>query len=341
MNSPRITTATDLNQLGTSFCEAKIVLSAVELGVFTELAGEGRTEDELRARLELHPRGLHDFLAVLVTLGLLERDGDRYRAAPVSARYLDRNAPTYAGGFLERANHMMYPVWANLTGLLRTGEPQLAGREDQQAAFEAMMANPAHLGRFLDMMDAVSDPIGPELAAAFPFADYATVIDVGGARGNLLSHLLKAHESLTGRVFDLPAMAQPFQQHMERMSLTDRASFSGGDFFRDPIPAADVLVMGHVLHDWSPDERATLIRRAYHAVRPGGALLIYDQLTDDADTGTWNSVISLNMQLLSPGGSEYSVAECAQWLRDAGFAEIAPQRIGAHDTLVIARKAAN
>ncbi|MEU7834281.1 MULTISPECIES: methyltransferase [unclassified Nonomuraea] len=334
-----ITTLADINRLGTAFCGAKAVLSAIELGLFTELSAGPATEAELCERLGLHPRAVPDFLSTLAALGLLDVKDDHYASTPAAARFLDRTSPSYGGGFLERANHMMYPAWENLTGLLRTGEPQVAGREDQAAAFERMMGDPDHLDRFLRMMDAVSGPLGPELAAKFDWANYTTVVDIGGARGNLLAHILNAHEHLSGYVFDLRGIESAFGTHMEALGLRDRARFVSGDFFKDALPQSDVLIIGHVLHDWSPAERAQLIRKAFGALQPGGALLIYDQLTGQGHGGDpWNEIISLNMQLLSPGGSEYTLTECRTWLRDAGFQSISTFTLGEHDTCVVALK---
>ncbi|MGW2425645.1 methyltransferase [Streptomyces sp. NPDC001709] len=332
------TSLEDINRLGIAFAQAKVVLSAIELDLFTVLAAGPATVGQLRERLGLHPRAARDFLTALVCCGLLRRDGDRYASTPAADRYLDKAKPEYGGAFLERANHMMYPAWSGLTGLLRTGEPQLAGREDQAAAFERMMAEPSRLRNFLRMMDAISGPLAADICTAFDWGAHRTVLDVGGARGNLLAGILTAHPHLTGGVFDLPPIGPMFDEHITGFGLTDRAVFSGGDFFADELPPADVVITGHVLHDWTPEERAHLVKKMADAVRPGGALLIYDQLLEDEPSDPWNTLISLNMQLISNGGSEYTLAECTRWLADAGLESVETASIGAHDTLVVARK---
>ena len=333
-------TLDDINRLGIAFAEAKIVLAAIELGLFTHLSAAPATQDELCTALGLHPRAARDFLTALACTGLIEREGDKYANSAAADRYLDKAKPAYGGAFLERANRMMYPAWTNLTGLIRTGDPQLAGREDQVAAFEKMMADPDHLRNFLRMMDAVSGPLAPELAAKFDWSEYRTVVDVGGARGNLLAQVLTAHPHLSGKVFDLPPIGPLFDEHIATFGLTDRASFAAGDAFKDELPASDVVITGHVLHDWAPAERAELVRRMAAAVNPGGALLIYDMLLEEAPADPWNTLISLNMQLLSPGGSEYTLAECTDYLAAAGLSEVDTVSLGDHDTLVIARKPA-
>jgi hypothetical protein len=111
-------------QLGLAFWGSKTLLSAVELGVFTELAHRPLKAHILIERLRLHQRGARDFLDALVALGMLDRDGDIYRNTPATALFLDRNKPSYVGGLLEMANARLYPFWGNLTEALRTGEPQ-------------------------------------------------------------------------------------------------------------------------------------------------------------------------------------------------------------------------
>jgi SAM-dependent methyltransferase len=331
-------TPAQLNELGIAFCNAKVVLTAVELSLFTELSRGPLTLAQLCERLQLHPRGAADFLAVLVALGLVEEDGGQYRNSEAAGLYLDRTSGGYAGAFLEHANDLIYPAWGRLTELIRTGRPQAGPDTDRPAALGWKCSASDQLSRFLDMTDALTDNVGPALAAAIEWENYATVADVGGARGSILAHVLEAYPGLSGYVFDLPAMEQPFCEHMDKLGLQHRASFVAGDFFTDPLPEADVLVLGHVLHDWSPQERVALLRRAYRAVVPGGRLLIYDQLTGGAQDGTWNHAISLTMQLLSPGGSEYSAAECQAWLLEAGFSRVTAEPVGVHDTLVVARK---
>jgi hypothetical protein len=333
-----IETAEDLHETGMLFCDAKVVLTAVELRLFTTLSAGPLSVEQVCKQCGLHPRGLRDFFEVLVKLGLLERDGDLYRNSGVAERFLDTGSQTYAGGFLERANRLMYPLWDKLPDLIRTGQQQAPGRDDQAATFARMAENPEHLRNFLTMLDALTDSLAPALAEAIAWDRYSTVIDVGGARGNVLARVLAAHPALSGSVFDQAPIEPFFREHMEKFGLLDRARFLVGNFFTDPLPAADVLIIGHVLHDWSLERRAMLIKKAHAAVAEHGCLLIYDPLTGGGQPSTWNDIVSLNMQLLSPGGSEYTAEECETWLLDAGFESVTTSPLGLHDTLVIARK---
>ncbi|MEU6731383.1 methyltransferase [Nonomuraea wenchangensis] len=325
-------TAAGILRLGNAFCDAKALLTAVELGVFDALHAGPATADELRERLGLNGRGLSDFLQLLVALDLLSEDGGRYRNASGADRFLVRELPSYVGGFLLRSNRNLYPAWGKLTEALRTGAPQAAG------SFDDVIADPGLLGQFVRMMDALTQIIGPELIDAYDWSGHRSVLDVGGCRGNLAGQIVKAHPELSGFVFDLPQMEPFFDEHIAEMGLTGRVSFHGGDFFKDPLPAADVVLMGHVLHDWDESQRRGLVHKAYDAVNPGGTLLVYDRMLDDERSRVENLVISLDMLLVSTGGSEYTSEELRGHAESAGFASVTASPLGDFDTLVVCRK---
>jgi hypothetical protein len=332
---------TDVKRLANAFCHAQLLLTADELGLFADLAAGGpSTADQIRERLGLAGRGLGDFLAGLVLLGLivLTEDG-RYDNAPIAAETLLPGTPRYIGGFLRRANRMLYPAWGRLGDALRSGEPQTAGAGDD--AFLRMLGDPVQREPYLRMMDSASGLVAPYLVRAFDWAPHRTVLDVGGCRGNLVGRILAAHPHLSsGAVFDLPPMAEPFHAHTTALGVAGRASFTGGDFFRDDLPTADVVILGHVLHNWSPEQRAALVARAWAAVAPGGALLVYDAMLPETPADLPRTLVSLNMLLVTEGGSEYPASACQQWLADAGCTNTEVVGLGSTDTLVIGRRPA-
>jgi SAM-dependent methyltransferase len=327
----------DLKRLGNAFCHAKLLLTASELGLFTELdRGGPGTAEQIGERLDLHPRGTRDFLAALAALGLLVRDGERYANSEATSRHLLPDAPEYLGGFFPRASRVLYPAWGKLTEALRSGRPQAPGGDAGE--FQRMLRDPRQLGQYLQMMDSVSGLLASALAEAFDWSAGRHLVDVGGARGNLAARLVRAHRHLTAQVFDLPMMAGPFAELIPTLVDPARVTFRGGDFFIDPLPEGDVLVLGHVLHNWSPEERLLLVRKAFAAVRPGGWLLVYDAMLDDGRADLARVLVSLNMLLVTSGGSEYPVAECRQWLAAAGFTDVRDRELGFGDTLVVGRK---
>ncbi|MGX1852367.1 methyltransferase [Streptomyces sp. NPDC055299] len=319
--------------LGMGFATAKILLTALELGVFTVLADGPRTQEQLRKELELHGRGLDDFLAALTAFGLLVRTGDGYRNAPVAARHLVRG-PHYDGGFLEGANAVLYPAWGGLTSALRTGAPQNTGD------FEEMLDRPERRRMYHGMMDSLSAPLAPGIAEALDWSRHTSVTDVGGARGNLVSLLLHAHPHLSGVVFDRPQNGPDVAEHAARTGVGDRVSFVGGDFFTDALPPGDVVVIGHVLADFSEAQRTALIRSAYRSLRPGGALVVYDPMPDTARPDPLALIGSLHMLVMSPAGAGYPPHRCAEWLTQAGFCDVSVWPAVLGNTLVVGHRAA-
>lgn len=331
--APDTSTPAGILRLGNAFCDAQALLTATELDLFSTLHGAPATEEQIRERLGLHGRGLRDLLTLLTALGLLERAADdTYGNAAGADRYLVRGSENYIGGFLLRAKRNLYPAWGLLGEALRSGSKQSAGD------FAEVTRRPELLRQFIGMMDALTQQLAPELSKAIDWSAYASMLDVGGCRGNLAGHLVKAHPHLTGHVFDLPAMHPHFDEHIAGMGLTGAVTFHGGDFFQDPLPSADVVILGHVLHDWDERQRAELIGKAYAAVNPGGLLLVYDRMLGDDAGLIENLVISLDMLLVTDGGSEYPAEEIHEHARAAGFATTSQQSLSDYDTLVICRK---
>ncbi|MFE0021524.1 methyltransferase [Amycolatopsis sp. NPDC059021] len=329
-----VETTTDVVRLGNAFCTAQVLLTAVELGVFTALADGAASEEELRDRLGLHGRGLRPFLALLAALGLLSETDGRYANAAAAAECLVADRPGYVGGLLMGTKTNLYPVWNRLGETLKTGEPQSGGDE-----FAEMLADPARLEDYARMMDGALVPLLPPLLGAIDWGRYRSVLDIGGCRGSLVGQVAREHPKLTGTVFDLPPLRQVCLRRAAELGVADRIRFHGGDFFRDPLPRADVVVLGHVLHNWAPGQREFLVRRAFHAVEPGGVLLVHDRMLDDALRHTGNLVVGMTMALVTENGSEYTVAELRELALAAGFRSADAVALDGDETLVVCGKA--
>src|SRR3712207_6606567 len=275
------TTPERIMQLGLGFWGSKTLLSAVEIGLFTELAKGSLDFETLAERLMLHPRSARDFLDALVALGMLERNGDRYSNTPETDLFLDRAKPSYVGGILEMANARLYPFWGPLTEALRTGQPQNEAKGGGEDFFASLYADPGRLEGFLKAMTGLSLGSAIAIANKFPWDRYETFVDVGVAQGGLPVQVALAHEHLTGGGFDLPSVGPIFEEYVDSHDLGERLRFYPGDFFEDPLPTADVLVMGHILHDWGLEEKRLLLEKAYEALPEGGALIVYEALIED------------------------------------------------------------
>jgi hypothetical protein len=326
-------------QIGLGFWASKTLLSAVEMEVFTELAKHPEGFESLSGRMGLHPRSARDFLDALVALGFLERNDGVYSNTPSTDLFLDKNKPTYIGGILEMANQRLYGHWVKLTAALRTGEPQAEAGPEAAEAFTALYADPARLKSFLKAMTGVSRGANLAIAAKFPWANYRTVVDAGPAQGDLLAQVALKNTHLFGIGFDLPEVGPIFEEYMEVNGLSSRVQFQAGSFFTEPIPSADVVMMGHILHDWNLDEKRMLIAKAYDTLPKGGALLVYDAIIDDdRRKNAFGLLMSLNMLIETPGGYDYTGADCIGWMKDAGFSEARVEHLVGPDSMIIGIK---
>lgn len=328
-----------LLRIASGFMTAKVLLTASSLGLFSELAERPLTGDELRARLTLHPRSAHDFLDTLVALGLLERTDGTYANIPATARYLVRGEPTYLGGFLEMTDARMYGLWGRLEAALRTGEPQNEIESGDEDIYATLYADPDRLAAFQQAMTGLSMGSVLALVDAIDWSPYRTVADIGCAEGFLLTRLLRRHPHLRGTGFDLSAVAPAFQQRLAESGLTDRLAFRAGDFFTEPLPQADVLIFDHILSNWDLPTCRTLLRKAHEALTDGGLVVIYETLLDDDRRENVDGLLmSLTMLLETPGGFEYTGADCRGWLADAGFRESHVRHLSGPESMVIGRK---
>jgi hypothetical protein len=321
-------------QLTRAYAGSKALVSAVELELFTTLADGPLTGEALRAKLGLQSRGTADWLDALVSLGMLERDGDLYANTPAIDLHLDRAKPTYVGGMVvgmaADTSH-----WDSLTAALRTGRPQVQGDQDYLDQYH----DPALLTEFMHSMTGLSMGAALAIAEKFPWERYRTVIDIGAAEGCVPVQLALRHSQLTGGGFDLPTVRPAFEEYVDTHGLADRLRFYPGDFFADPLPSADVLVMGHVLHNWSLEQKLELLGKAYRALPDGGALIVYESIIDDdRRANTFGLLLSIAMLLVTHEGFGYTGAQCRSWMSQVGFRESYVEPLVGPDSMVVGLK---
>ncbi len=326
-------------QTGLAFWASKTLLSAIEMGLFTELARGPERFDAVSGRLGLHPRSARDFLDALVALGFLARTGDRYANSPETDLFLDRNKPSYLGGILEMANHRLYPFWGHLTEALRTGLPQNEIKTGGAGLFETLYADPARLKQFLAAMTGLSHGANMTIARAFPWQDYRTFLDVGTAQGDLAAQIARANPHMRGVGFDLPEVAPMFEEYITAVGVADQLTFMSGNFFEHEFPKADVVLMGHILHDWDLPTKKMLIQKAFEAIPARGALVVYEAIIDDdRSKNAFGLMMSLNMLIETPAGFDYTGADCAGWMTAAGFSATRVEPLVGPDSMVIGIK---
>ena len=311
-------------QTAFGFWSSKVLLTAVEFGVFTRLRDRRMTGTELGAELGLHPRGIKDFFDALVAMKFLDRDGDgpaaRYFNTPAGAIYLDEHSPRYVGGILVMLNARLFKYWHDLPEALRTGQPQNEVKHGQKGIFEELYAELPKLEQFLGAMTGLSRINFEAFAEKFNFAPFKMLCDVGGASGLLCIEVARRHGHLKCISFDLPPVEPIARKAIAAAGLADRIGTASGDFFKDPLPGADIITMGMILHDWNLEKKMHLIRAAYDALPPGGALVAIEALIDDARReNVFGLLMSLNMLIEFGDAFDYSGADFRQWCGEVGF----------------------
>lgn len=311
-------------QTATAFWTSKVLLTAVEFDLFTVLDNGAMTAEQLGNKLGLHPRGTYDFFDALLAAGFLEREGDgahgQYKNTPNTHAFLNKNSPMYIGGLPEMLNTRLFGFWNNLGDALKTGKPQNEVKHNGKSMFEELYADKARLGQFLDAMTGFQAANFQQLAEKFHFENYQTLSDIGGALGLLSRIIAYQHPHLTFNSFDLPPVAPLAQQHVDEADLSDRITIIAGDFFVDDFPAADVITMGNILHDWNLEKKKLLIKKAYDALPDGGAFIAIENLIDDARrTNLFGMLMSLNMLIEFGDAFDYTGEDFRQWCSDVGF----------------------
>lgn len=330
-----------ITTLGSGFWASRVLMAAVELRLFTVLADAPSTAEELTATLALHPRGARDFFDALVALRLIERRHGRYSNTPDGAAFLVEHSELYVGAALRMGDERLYSFWSRLPEALITGQPQNELRLGQGDQFTAIYAEPARARRFAEAMTAVS--IGPaiRLANTFPWHRYRTMADIGAAAGIVPAVIAARHSHLRAWGVDLPALEQVFKETVKRHGVESRLTFVGADLFGDRWPAADVYVLGHMLHNFDVERRRFMVSHAFARLPAGGALIVYDAMIDDDRRDNAVALLmSLNMLIETPAGSDYTIREARTLLQEAGFVNVTASPLSGFDFVVTGEKPA-
>jgi O-methyltransferase domain/Dimerisation domain len=311
-------------QTAFGFWSSKVLLTAIEFDLFTILGDQSLTGEQLGTTLRLHPRGIRDFFDALVAMGFLARDGDgtdaRYRNTQATAAFLDRNSNRYIGGILKMLNARLYRFWDDLPAALRTGTPQNEVKHSGKPMFEELYADLPRLEQFLGAMTGLSRINFEAFAEKFDFSSHRTLCDVGGATGLLSILVAQRHPHVRCISFDLPQVAPVAQRTIAAQNLSNRITVASGNFFSDPLPKADVITMGMILHDWNLEKKRQLIRAAYNALPEGGAFVAIENLIDDARReNLFGLLMSLNMLIEFGDAFDFTGAEFRHWCGEAGF----------------------
>lgn len=322
MNTPP--NPSSILQTAFGFWGSKVLLTAVEVGLFTTLADRHLTGAELGKKLQFHPRANPDFFDALVAMKFLGREDDgpqaKYFNTPEGLIFLDAASPRYIGGILVMLNERLFKFWNDLPEALRTGRPQNEVKHGQKGMFEELYSDLPRLEQFMGAMTGISRLNFETFAEKFDFSNFRTLCDVGGATGLLSIEIAKRHSHLTCTSFDLPVVEPIAKKHIVAAGMESRVRTASGDFFKGQLPKADLITMGMILHDWNLEKKMHLIRSAYDALPQGGALVAIEALIDDARRENVQGLLmSLNMLIEFGDAFDYSGSDFRRWCSEVGF----------------------
>lgn len=313
-----------------SYWECRILLTAAELDLFARLEKGPRTAAELAEAAHADPRGMTILLDAAAGMNLLIKRDGRYSCPPEIARLLTGSGPS---SVLPMVMHSAFQwrKWNDLTGIVR-GETQPAQHP----------RSPKSLKAFIEAMDVVSAPRAPgAVQAAIPGAA-RRLIDVGGGPGTYTAAFLRACPGMTATLFDLPDVIEIARERLKAAGLLDRVTLVGGDFYADELPGApnaagkhdsagqhnsacghDLAWVSAIIHQNSKAQNVALYRKVYHAIIPGGRIVVRDHVLEaDRTQPRAGAIFAVNMLVSTEGGNCYTFDEIRDDLRDAGFERV-------------------
>jgi hypothetical protein len=320
-------------QIGMGFWASKALLAAVNFNLFTKLSGTSKKAKDIKEELHFNTidRHVYDWLDVLVSLGLLKREGilenALYSNNADTEMFLDENKPSYIRGILKMGNNRLYKFWGNLEEGLMTGMPQNESKDGNMHFFEQLYQSPEKLKEFVNAMSGIQGGNFMILAKKFDFSKYKTMADIGGADGFLSCMIAIQHPTISLITYDLPPVAPLAEKAIAKFNLANRIKVESGDFSKDAIPSAEIISMGNILHGLNEMAKLTLIKKVYDALPENGILIAIENIIDnDRTNNTFGMLMSLNMLIENGDGFDYTFADFETWIRQTGFkkAELIP-----------------
>jgi acetylserotonin N-methyltransferase len=319
-HEPEAQTILDLIE---AFRRSKVLFTAVQLGIFEQLAIVPQTCAALAVQLMLDRPALSRLLAGCVALGLLERDGECYANTPAATRFLTKASPETLAGYIVYSDQSLYKLWDHLDDAVREGTNRWTQAFGSRSAlFDHYFRDETSTRSFLAGMHGFGQFASPRIVTAFDLSRFNLLVDLGGATGHLSIAACQAYPFLRASVFDLPQVEPFAREYIAQSAYADRVDFVSGDFFTDDLPRADLFVLGRILHDWDDPKIDKLLRKILFALPRGGALLVTETLVDDDRGGPIYTLMQdLNM-LVCTDGRERTEAEYSALLRGVGFSTV-------------------
>lgn len=314
-----------LIQIGTAYWGSQMLLAAARLELADRLAAGAKSADDLAQTLGLDAGACYRFLRSLAGMGLLTEVQSRSFALTPLGEALRKDAPGSAyATIMVLTGDACSRSWEQLLYSLQTGKTGIE-KAFGEPLFDYLAKRPGEASLFSETMVGFHGAEPPAVARAYDFDSLGSIVDVGGATGNMLVHILRQHPRPRGVLFDLPHVVADAPAFLDAHGMTDRVSIESGSFFEAVPEGHDAYVLSHIIHDWDEAQCLRILRNCRRAIDPRGRLLIVEMVLPEGDTPHPGKMLDM-MMLVGPGGQERTAAEYAALLEQAGFvlAEVVP-----------------
>jgi hypothetical protein len=307
-----------LIQMATGKWVAAIVYAAAKLGIADHLADGPRSAMELSGATRTHAPSLHRLMRTLASLGILtERDAQRFALTPLGEALRTGATGSARATLMAFCGRAFWHSWEEIVYSLETGNSGFE-KANGMPVFEYLAQHPEEASYFSEAMVGFHGAEPPAVAAAYQFSGIKTVVDVGGATGNMLAAILSRHPGLRGVLFDRPHVVRDALALLKRRGVEDRVTIEAGDFF-DTVPAGgDAYLLSHIIHDWNEEQCLTILGHCRKVIKPAGRLLVVETVLPTGDAPHQGKVQDMVM-LVVPGGQERTEAEYSTLLGKARF----------------------
>lgn len=313
------------------FWYSKALGTACELGVFTALAANPQSAEELAVRLDVPARPLSMLLNAMAALGFLRKRGVRFTNAPLAHAFLVKGKAGYLGDTVLHMTRTLYERWGWLTEVVRQGKPLhlLPGAPPQRETVQ----------EFTLAMHGMSSFVGDFLAMRLDLRRYRQVLDIGGGSGVISVKLAEKFPNLNATVLDSPQVCSIAKELCEMSPAAKRIQMLPQSYL-EPLPKGyDVAILSQVLHGESAEVCRDLIRRVYDALDSPGLIVVVEFALEEGKVGLpFPALFSLNMLINTEAGAAYSREELLQWLRAAGFKKVKSGKLPGYATLFTGQK---
>ena len=303
--------------LASGHAEARILQTAVSLGIFEALASAPHDAPAIADRLQLEPKATELLLNALVALSIVKKTAQQFSLSEIAERYLVRRSPQYVGGMI-KFEDLSWQSWTKLPEAIRTGRPARAANMYQD--------DPSETEIFIHAMDSLVNARGDAEAVmnALDWRDIGALLDVGSGPATYPIALCRKFSSMRATIFDLPGTLKITERYVREAGMTDRISLIAGDYRKDPIPGHyDAVFLSNIIHGEDFERNQALMSKLSGSLKPSGRIVVKDHILDQSRAHpAVGAIFSLLMLLTTAGGRCYSFGEIKSWMEKAGLSQI-------------------